>query len=442
MKTIPALLTALLLAPLATLHAASDKPNIVIILADDLGYGDLSCYGSAIQTPNIDRLASAGTRFTDFHSNGAVCSPTRCALMTGRYQQRAGIGGLARGDHGMSPNEFTIAEAMKSAGYVTGMFGKWHLGETPEFNPVKQGFDAFWGQLGGRIDYFTHCSAGKAGHLDWWKGVEPLEEKGYSTSLIADHSIDFIKRCKSKPFFLYVAFNAPHTPLQSPGAADEKDPEAYRKVVEWMDKEFGRIVAALLEEGLAKNTFVFFFSDNGGHEGITGCSSKPLRGFKGSFWEGGHREPGIAWWPGHVPAGKVTDQTAMSMDLMPTIMELAGASLPAERKLDGISLASLLLRGEPLPPRKLFWAQGKDWAMRDGPWKLLHEGDSEYLFDLGKDLGEQHDLSAQFPERVKTMREDFQAWAKDVGAERGEGSTPKRAKRKAAKGEVEPAVEE
>jgi len=438
-------LAALLLLPVATLSAAGraePKPNIVIILADDLGYGDLACYGSSIPTPNIDRLAREGVRFTDFHSNGAVCSPTRCALMTGRYQQRAGISGLARGDHGMSPNEFTVAEALKSAGYATGMSGKWHLGETPEFNPVKQGFDEFKGQLGGRIDYFTHRAAGKAGHLDWWNGVDALEEKGYSTTLIADHSIEFIKRSKSKPFFLYVAFNAPHTPLQFPGATDEKDPDAYRKVVEWMDKESGRILAALQEEGLADNTFVFFLSDNGGHEGIQGCSNKPLRGFKGSFWEGGHREPAIARWPGHVPAGRVTDQTAMGMDLMPTVMELAGATLPAERKLDGVSLVSLLLREEPLPSRKLFWAQGKNWAMRDGPWKLLVEDGAVQLFDLGKDIGEQHDVSAQFPERVNTMREAFQSWAKDVGTGQAEGSRPKRAKGKAAKGEAEQAVEE
>jgi len=438
MKPTLTLLTALLLAPLAAVCAADSKPNIVIIVADDLGYGDLSCYGSSIPTPNLDRLASEGTRFTDFHSNGSVCSPTRCALMTGRYQQRAGIGALVRGDNGMSPDEFTIAEAMKSSGYVTGMFGKWHLGELPKFNPVKQGFDEYKGSLGGRISYFTHEAAGKPHNLDWWKGVDSLEEKGYSTTLIANHSIEFIKRSKSKSFFLYVAFNAPHTPLQSPEVPDGRGSEAYRKVVEWMDKETGRILAALKEEGLADNTFVFFFSDNGGHEGIPGCSNKPLRGFKGSFWEGGHREPAIAWWPGHVPAGQVTDQTAMGMDLMPTVMELAGATLPANRKLDGISLASLLLHEQSLSPRKLFWAQGKDWAMRDGPWKLLNEGGTMYLFDLGKDLGEQHDLSAQFPERVKTMREDFQAWAKDVGAGRAERSTTKKPRGKAAKGDAKP----
>jgi arylsulfatase A-like enzyme len=436
------LFTALLLAPLAALHAASDKPNIVLIVADDLGYGDVACYGSSIPTPNIDRLAREGTRFTDFHSNGSVCSPTRCALMTGRYQQRAGIAGLVRGDNGMSPDEFTIAEAMKSSGYVTAMFGKWHLGELPNFNPVKQGFDEYKGSLGGRIDYFTHQAAGKPHHLDWWNGVDSLEEKGYSTTLIADHSVAFIQRSKSKPFFLYVAFNAPHTPLESPGVPDGKGPDAYRKVVEWMDKETGRIVAAIQEEGLADNTFVFFFSDNGGHEGIPGCSNKPLRGFKGSFWEGGHREPAIARWPGRIPVGKVTDQTAMGMDLMPTVMELAGATLPANRKLDGISLASLLSRGQPLPQRKLFWAQGKNWAMRDGPWKLLHDQDTVYLFDLSQDLGEQNDLSARFPERVKKMSDEVQAWAADVDARRIGVSTSKQRKGNPANVKLTPADDE
>jgi arylsulfatase A-like enzyme len=426
LKTLKGLLFICALAFCCPGTHAQTKPNIVLIVADDLGYGDVACYGSSIRTPNLDRLASEGTRFTDFHSNGSVCSPTRCALMTGRYQQRAGIAGLVRGDNGMSPDEFTIAEAMKSSGYVTGMFGKWHLGEQPRFNPIKQGFDEYKGSLGGRIDYFTHQAAGSPHHLDWWKGVDSLEEKGYSTTLIADHSIDFIQRCKTKPFFLYVAFNAPHTPLQSPEATDGKAPEAYRKVVEWMDKETGRILAALKEEGLADNTFVFFFSDNGGHRGIQGCSNKPLRGFKGSFWEGGHREPAIARWPGQIPAGKVTDQTALGMDLMPTVMELAGATLPADRQLDGVSLASLLLRGGALPPRKLFWAQGRNWAVRDGQWKLLSEGGALQLFDLGKDLGEQRDLSAQFPERVKNMRAEFQAWAADVGAGSGRGPRSKK----------------
>lgn len=416
------LVTPLLALPTAPGAAEPGSPNIVIIVADDLGYGDLSCYGSAIQTPNIDRLASEGMRFTDFHANGSVCSPTRCALMTGRYQQRAGISGLVRGDKGLSPDELTIAEVMKSSGYATGMFGKWHLGELPAFNPVKQGFDEFKGFLSGRINYFTHQAAGKPHNPDWWHGVEPLDEKGYSTTLIADHAIDFIQRSGTKPYFLYVAFNAPHTPLQYPEATDAKDPEAYCHVVQWLDKEVGRIVAVLADKGAKGKTCVFFFSDNGGHEGIQGCSNKPLRGFKGSFWEGGHREPCIAWWPGRIPAGKVTDQTAMGMDLMPTAMELAGATLPPERRLDGISLAGLLLRGDPLPARKLFWNQGKEWAMRDGAWKLHSEGDAMHLFDLGKDIGEQHDLAAQNSDRVKAMREDYLAWAKDVGAGNEEGS--------------------
>ena len=201
------------------------------LILSALGVLCSSLNAAAVPKPNIDRLASEGTRFTDFHSNGSVCSPTRCALMTGRYQQRAGIAGLVRGENGMGPDEFTISDAMNSSGYVTGMFGKWHLGETHEFNPVKHGFYEFIGLLGGRIDYFTHHAAGKAGRMDWWKGMEPLEEKGYSTTLIADHAIDFIKRHKSQPFFLHVPFNAPHTPLQTPGT-NEKDPEAYRKVVE------------------------------------------------------------------------------------------------------------------------------------------------------------------------------------------------------------------
>jgi arylsulfatase A-like enzyme len=428
-------LTALLLAPLAALHAANApkpiaRPNLVIILADDLGYGDVGCYGSWIQTPNLDQLAREGTKFTDFHANGPVCSPTRCALVTGRYQQRAGIGGIVNwaGDGGLKKSEFTFADALKPVGYATAVFGKWHLGGKPECNPVSHGFDEFRGLLGGRFDYFTHTDSEGP---DWWDGLKPVVEKGYSTTLITDHAVDFIQRSKSKPFCLYVAFNAVHTPIQDPETGTNgKTADIFGKMVQAMDKGVGRVIAALKENGLAENTFVFFFSDNGGHEGIEGSSNQPLRGFKGSFWEGGHREPGIAWWPGHIPAGKVTGQTAMSMDLMPTLLELAGAKLPLDRKLDGVSLAALLLHDQPLAPRKLFWNKGADSAMRDGPWKLLIEKGAVHLFNLDNDLSEKNDLATQQPERVQTMRADIDAWAKEVGAR--DRTAPKAARDKSA----------
>lgn len=397
---------------------AQAQPNFVILLADDLGYGDVSCYGGSIQTPNIDRLARDGLKFTDLHSNGPVCSPTRCALLTGRYQNRAGIPALVGGDRGLAPDEFTIAEAMKSAGYTTAMFGKWHLGELPKYNPVNQGFDEYKGHLTGRINYFTHQAAGKPHEPDWWNGVEPLEEEGCSTTLIGDHSVDFIRRCRSKPFFLYVAFNAPHTPIQDPETGEaSKTPEAYAKVVQDMDRNVGRIVTTLEELGLGENTLVFFCSDNGAHE-IAGASNKPLNGWKGSFWEGGHRVPGIAHWPGHIPGGRSTDQTAMTMDIMPTCMELAGVKPEPEHTFDGVSLVSLLRDHQPLAPRKLFWNKGASWAMRDGPWKLLKENKEPQLFNLDVDLSEKNNVAMQHPERVQSMMAEIDLWMKQVGAGR------------------------
>lgn len=395
---------------------AQAKPNFVIIVADDLGYGDASCYGSAIQTPHIDQLAKEGLKFTDFHSNGPNCSSTRCALMTGRYQQRAGIDGLVGVETGMDQEEFTIAEAMKSAGYTTALFGKWHLGEQPEFNPTTQGFDEFKGHLTGRIDYFTHHAAGGDHEPDWWNGLEALAEEGCSTTLIADHSIDFIRRSATKPFFLCVSFNAPHTPIQDPATGDKlKTAEGYTKVVQDMDRNVGRLAATLKELGIEGNTLVFFCSDNGASKIPAGASNGPLNGWKGTLWEGGHRVPAIAWWPGRIPGGRITDQTALTMDIMPTCMELAGATLAPERALDGVSLLSLLFKDAPLPSRKLYWRKGSMTSMRHGPWKLLLERGSVYLFDLDDDLSEKTNLAAQQPERVNAMQAEIGSWAKEIG---------------------------
>jgi arylsulfatase A-like enzyme len=330
----------------------------------------------------------------------------------------------------MAQDEFTIAEAVTSEGYATAVFGKWHLGEQPEFNPTRQGFAEFKGHLTGRIDYFTHRAAGGDHKLDWWNGCDSLEEEGCSTSLIADHAIDFIRRSKSRPFLLYVAFNAPHTPIQDPETGEKsKTAEAYGKVVQDLDRNTGRIVATLKELGLQEDTLVFFCSDNGAPD-VAGASNKPLNGLKGSFWEGGHRVPGIAWWPGRIPAGRSTDQVAMTMDLMPTCMDLAGAKLPPGLMLDGASLVPLLLKDQPLPPRKLFWAKGPMAAMRDGPWKLLADRNKVYLFNLHDDLAEEHDLAAQQPERVRTMQAEIDLWAKKIGAGKGPGKLKAKRKKK------------
>ncbi len=414
--------------------AADGVPNFVIFLADDLGYADVSCYGGTTRTPYIDRLAQEGMRLTDFHSNGVNCSPSRCALVTGRYPARAGINGIINwnSDHGLKTGEYTFAMALKTLGYTNAVFGKWHLGGIPESNPLNFGFDEFIGQLGGSIHYFTHRESENGGNkVDWHQGFQTLDEKGYSTTLIADHAIDFIKRNASKPFCLYVPFNAVHTPILDPKTGDKsKTPETYALVVQELDKAVGRVVEALDQAQLSEHTLVFFTSDNGAHENTPSDSNKPLSGGKGTVWEGGHRVACVARWPGHIPAGKTTDQTVMIMDLMPTILELAGVSQPAPHPLDGISLVPLLLRQQPLPARPLFWAHSGGWAMREGPWKLLIEGSETHLFKLDEDLSEKHDLAQQQPERVQTMRVALEAWYQEVGGEKIVGkSKAKRSKK-------------
>ena len=289
------------------LGGKDEKPNFIIIMADDLGYGDVGCYGSSkILTPNIDGLAKGGMRFTDYHSNGAVCSPTRAALLTGRYQQRCGINGVVTAarhrETGLALSEVTFAEVLKGAGYTTGLFGKWHVGYPVEFNPMKQGFDEFAGFVSGNVDYQSHID--QEGYFDWWKGEKLEDEKGYTTDLITKHGERFIEKHKGESFCLYLAHEAPHYPYQGPGDGPEravgnrnafpgrKDrAAAYVEMVEAMDAGIGRIVAKVKAMGIERKTLIFFCSDNGP---ATHGDSGGLRGKKGSLWEGGHRVPGIA----------------------------------------------------------------------------------------------------------------------------------------------------
>ncbi|MHC4618621.1 MAG: sulfatase-like hydrolase/transferase, partial [Planctomycetota bacterium] len=283
------------------------KPNIVLILADDLGYGDIGCYGSrTVRTPNLDALAAGGMKFTDFHSNGPMCSPTRAALLTGRYQQRAGIeqvlGYVRDRKIGMAATEVTFAEALKSAGYATAIFGKWHTGHLPEYGPVRQGFDTFRGLYGG-LDYHSHVN--RVGRENWWKDEELAPEEGYVTELITAHAERFIEQHRDRPFCLYVPHFAVHFPWQGPNdkadflpGVNNASPQkkygsrkdrknAYREMIESLDDSVGRIVDKIRRLGLERKTLVFFTSDNGGHELV--ASSGPLAGYKGSLLEGGHR---------------------------------------------------------------------------------------------------------------------------------------------------------
>ena len=425
------------------------RPNVVLILADDLGYGDIGRYGGRARTPHLDRLAGEGLVFSDFHANGPVCSPTRAALLTGRYQQRMGIdNALGEGQTGLghprAKGEITVAEYLRRAGYRTGIVGKWHLGYEPEQNPLNFGFDEFRGMLHGAVDYHSHVNT--FGRFDWWHDRSLVKEEGYVTDLITEHSLSFLERHRKVPFFLFVSHLAIHSPWQTPDDVGQREvgkkyrdvsgplnklgphpPDkagaAVRRMIEEMDKGVGRITAKLRELGLAENTLVFFTSDNGGIREYRGgyydiSSNGPLRGGKGALSEGGHRVPAIAAWPGCIRAGITTSETALTMDLLPTLLLLAGAPLPAEdgpNRLDGTSLSSLLLGGQSLPPRTVFWAAHNSLAVRSGSWKLLVEpGSDSRLYDLDTDIAESRDLAGLYPERVAAMEAELHAWRGEV----------------------------
>ncbi len=411
-------------------------PNFVIIMADDLGYGDIGCFSGWIKTPHLDRLAAEGMKLTDFHSSGAVCSPTRAGLMTGRYQQRAGIPGVVFAnpkspvhEHGLQNQEITFAELLREAGYATGIFGKWHLGYYPKYNPTKHGFDRFNGYVSGNIDFFSHVD--QAGHFDWWQQDEKKDEPGYVTHLITKHAVEFIEENKDRPFCLYLPHEAPHYPYQGPqdkalrkvGKPRTKDElkmpkqqrkKAYREMVKEMDKSVGRVLATLKKHGLETNTLVLFFSDNGA---TPLGSNGELRGHKGTLWEGGHRVPAIAWWPGHVPAHSTNNSLAISLDVMPTLLSLAKVSVPKGHRLDGRDLSPVLLENKTITDRKLFWQHGNSLAMRNGPWVLIRNARQTKgltLFNLDEDLVQQNNLAAKHPERVQRMEAELHAWYKEV----------------------------
>ena len=440
LKSSPTCILALLVALSLTSPAAwcgpvapANKPNIIIILADDVGYGDLSCYGSTEhRTPHLDTLAREGMRFTDFHANGPMCSPTRAALLTGRYQQRSGLEEvLGYGDRGLPLEARTIAEYLRAAGYATGIYGKWHLGYPPEI-PTRQGFDDFRGYLYGDSDH--HSRIDRNGNEDWWHNEMLAMEEGYNTYLINRDSLRFIEQHQGKPFFLYVAHSAVHFPWQGPHDKADRvkggdynsnakygsrtDPRvALGEMLEAIDDGVGQIVTKLRELRLEERTLVFFTSDNGGYVRVS--SNGPLRGEKGSMYEGGHREPAIAWWPGRIKPDTVCRETTMTMDLLPTALDLCGQPLPrGPLKLDGVSLVPVL-SGKRLPARTLFWRYDARKAARQGPWKLVVTDTKLELFNLDKDLGEQDDLADRYPKIVKRLSRELAAWEKSVNADGG-----------------------
>ncbi len=421
-----------------TAQEETQKPNIIIIMADDLGYGDISCYDGWIDTPNLDRLASEGMKFTDYHAGAPVCSPTRVGLLTGRYQQRAGLPSVIyasrqRNRHqGLKSEEVTFAEIARQAGYATGVYGKWHLGYQEKYNPVHQGFDEFRGYVSGNVDYFSHIDG--IGVHDWWDENEKIHEEGYVTYLINEHAVQFIGDNQKNPFCLYVAHEAPHFPYQGPDdepfrqegrqIREEREPDqvkrAYREMVQAMDQGVGQILETLDRLNLSEDTFLFFCSDNGA---LSYGSNGDLRGWKGSLWEGGHRVPAIAWWPGRIPAGSTTDALTICLDVMPTIAALTGAEVPAGHSPDGESLLPVVLRNEPPEDRWLFWEYEGQQAVRYGDWKLLRDVEDRVgarkrlgiaLYNLAEDPGETTNLAAKYPDRAQSMLQALGGWQEDV----------------------------
>jgi arylsulfatase A-like enzyme len=416
------------------------RPNFVFILSDDLGYADLGCYGalratstSASCSPTIDRMAAEGLRFTDGYANSPVCSPTRFALATGRWQYRLRggadepIASRSRGSAvlGLPPQHPTLASLLRDAGYATALAGKWHLGFLPTFGPLKSGYTEFFGPMSGAVDYFTHRDP--AGQHDWYEGETEVRRTGYITDLISDKAVEFIERQRgtATPFLLSVHYTAPHWPWET--RADEAESariaslvhtdggslETYRAMIHHMDEGVGHILDALRAIGAEENTLIVFTSDNGGERF---SDTWPLVGKKMDLLEGGIRVPYVARWPARIPVGTVTSQLTITMDWVATMLDAAGVAPHAEYPLDGVSLVRVLENPRATFDRELFWRMKfrDQKAMRAGNWKYLSLAGNEFLFDLSQDQRERANFARREPARFAAMRARYHAWEATV----------------------------
>lgn len=419
-------------------------PNIVILLADDLGYGDLGFQGGKdIPTPHVDSLAANGVRFANGYVSGPYCSPTRAGLLTGRYQTRFGYEFNPGREYGLPKSETTIADRLKAAGYATGLVGKWHLGAAPELRPLKRGFDEFFGFHGGAHVYFAEQSQ------TIFRGESPVVEKEYLTDAFAREAVAFIDRHQTHPFFLYLAFNAVHTPMHATddrlkrfASIQDERRRTYAAMLTALDEAVGRVLDKLRASGLEENTLIFFFSDNGGPTmpttTINGSSNAPLRGSKRTTLEGGVHVPFVIQWKGRLPAGKVYTQPVIQLDVLPTALAAAGAPVDDSWKLDGVNLLPYLQETrQGVPHESLYWRMGPQRAIRKGDWKLvqydtnadLKTGENDTasrsgrpnvtnprLYNLAEDIGETKDLAAVYPEKLQELDAAWQAWNKDLVA--------------------------
>ncbi|UCD27812.1 MAG: arylsulfatase [Planctomycetota bacterium] len=430
--TVPGCLGA---APPIAKGRPADKPNIVFILADDLGWRDVSYHGSEIATPNIDRLAAGGTRLNQFYTQ-PICTPTRTCLMTGRYPIRYGMQvGLVRpwGKYALPAEERTLAEALKEAGYFTAICGKWHIGhQSKDVIPTAQGFDYQYGFLHGAIDYYKHLVRGNAGR-DWSRNGKPIYEEGYATDLIAAEAIGLIEKHDfSKPMFLYLPFNAPHGPVKGRDGtpqAPKKYIDKYEHIknegrqihaamTDCLDEAIGNIIAALNKRGMRDNTLIIFCSDNGGG-GHGKPDTVPLRGEKNSLYEGGVRVPALAYWPGKIKAGAIVDKPLHIVDMYPTLIKLAGGSLAQPLLLDGLDAWATIAHGAPSPHEDILINSAPyTGAVRCGNWKVVHNGhlpgasyegppvkENKYeLFNLKDDPYEKNNLAKKFPKKLEQLK--------------------------------------
>ena len=409
---------------LASLAAA--RTNVVLIVSDDQGYGDISCYEHPpeVSTPNLDRLAAGGARMTNGYASGPVCAPTRAGLLTGRYQQRFGFYTAADSRAGLPTTEVTVADLLSETGYATGVLGKWHLGYEPPYRPLQRGFQRFYGFLGhGGHDYFRLGITDAITSI--YRDAKPVEETGYLTRNLAREAVAFVEANRERPFFLYLPFNAVHFPLQAPEDeiarfdTGEEDRDIYLAMLRVMDESVGKVLDTLERLDLEEDTLVLFFSDNGGAKN-NASNNGPLRDYKHSVYEGGVRVPFLVRWPARIPAGIVSDEPVISIDAYATILAAAGVEPPNDRVIDSRDITPALtgkLDG-PLHER-LYWNwMDKDsddgWAIREGRWKLLTDKKGMELYDLETDLGETRNLASQQPERVRELLAAYQNWRSEL----------------------------
>ncbi|MCA1642415.1 MAG: sulfatase-like hydrolase/transferase [Acidobacteria bacterium] len=422
---------------LAAQPRPASRPNVLFILADDLGWGDLSCYGRPdYRTPNLDRLAAEGARFTQAYSASPVCTPTRCAFLTGQYPARHPVGLMEPlpwrkqegGKVGLDPAFPSVASLLRANGYETALVGKWHLGYLPKYGPLKSGFDEFYGIMSGAADFFTHDDSN--GEPDFFENEQPVppERNGYLTELLTDRAVEYIRRPRTRPFYLSLHYNAPHWPWEGPNdAASVRKPKrgfdefrgggslkVYAEMMRSMDAGVGRALQALRDARVERDTLVVFTSDNGGERF---SYNWPFVGGKDELLEGGIRVPAIVRFPRVVPAGRVSGQVAITMDWTATILSATGTPPDPRHRLDGIDLLPSMRGGggaSARSERTLFWRHLKQSAVRRGDLKYWHDGQDEYLFDLSQDVRENGDLKKERAREFEQLKAEFARWDRQV----------------------------